>query len=510
MSIRKIHERARNLGLVMLGLALLGCEKGDSTSGSDDPSSAPPAIPVGSRLVYAINAGGPATTLNNVKYQADQFYSGGAVVTTADTIEGVTKDTLFQSERYGNYKYEVPVTNATYSLKLHFTELYHTTAGSRLFTVKLEGQPVIANLDIYEEVGHDRALEIMVPEMAVEDGSLTVELEATVNNGTISGIAIYSRSGGKFVPPAESVACDLPDKLKWTSSPPLITPQDNFINVKDPSIVFFDDRYHVFATAFADAYRSIYLNFTDFDQAPAAPHTVFSPGAPTVAPHVFYFRPHKRWYIFTQWPVQYTTSENISDPSSWTKAKPIWPDAPESHAGAVDYWVICNESHCYMFFFKNNGTMYQVKTPIGDFPNFDINEVMVPTVEGSGGRNILFEAGNVYKLKGKEKYLLMVEGWGASEKQRLYRAWTSATLDGPWVSYKTTEEEPFAGMSNVSYPDGQWSKQISHGEMIRAGWDETMELDACNMQFLYQGVDVGKHAGAYDARPYRLGLLIAE
>ncbi len=509
MSIRKSHERGRKLGLVLLTLALVSCDKGDNP-GSPDATPGPPSLPAGSRLVYAINAGGSSTTLNNVRYRADQFYSGGATVTTADPIAEVSKDTLYQSERYGNYKYEVPVTNATYSLKLHFTELYHTTAGSRLFTVKVEGQPVIANLDIYEKVGHDRALEIIVPEVAVEDSSLTVELEAAVNNGTISGLAIYSNSGGKFVPPAGSAACDLPDKLKWTSSPPLILPKDGFINVKDPSIVFYGDRYHVFATAFANAYRSIYLSFTDFDQASTASHTEISPGAATVAPHVFYFRPHKRWYIFTQWPVKYTTSENISNPSSWAEVKPVWPDAPEGHAAAVDYWVICNEADCYMFFFKNNGTMYQVKTPIGNFPNFDIREAAVSTVENSGGRNVLFEGGNVYKLKGLNKYLLMVEGWGVSEKQRLYRAWTSTTLDGPWTSYKTSEEEPFAGMSNVSYPDGQWSEQISHGEMVRAGWDETMELDACNMQFLYQGVDVSKHTGAYDARPYKLGLLTAE
>lgn len=104
----------------------------------------------------------------------------------------------------------------------------------------------------------------------------------------------------------------------------------------------------------------------------------------------------------------------------------------------------------------------------------------------------------------------MVEGWGASEGRRLYRAWTSTSLDGPWVAYKTSENDPFAGLNNVSFPGGQWSQQISHGEMVRSGWDEKMELDACNLQFLYQGVDLSGYSGSYDARPYKLGLLTAD
>ena len=44
--------------------------------------------------------------------------------------------------------------------------------------------------------------------------------------------------------------------------------------------------------------------------------------------------------------------------------------------------------------------------------------------------------------------------------------------------------------------------------MIRAGYDETLTINACNMEYLYQGVDPGSTAG-YNRLPYRLGLLRA-
>src|SRR5690606_3440846 len=120
-----------------------------------------------------------------------------------DPIAGVEEDTLFQSERYGNYRYEVPVSDATYSVVLHFAELYHTTTGVRSFSVTVEGQSVLSDFDLFGEVGHDTAHTVTVPNIAVTDKKLTIELTAVADNATISGFAIYSRDGGAFEEPPE-------------------------------------------------------------------------------------------------------------------------------------------------------------------------------------------------------------------------------------------------------------------------------------------------------------------
>lgn len=155
-------------------------------------------------LVYAVNAGSStATVLNGIEYRADRFASAGTPQTVTDPITGVTEDALYQSERYGSYSYEIPVTNATYSVVMHFAELYHTTAGARSFDVSVEGQIKLNDVDLFSLVGHDGAYEYIVRDVAVTDKKLTIDLTTVTDNATISGFAIYSSDGGVFEEPPE-------------------------------------------------------------------------------------------------------------------------------------------------------------------------------------------------------------------------------------------------------------------------------------------------------------------
>ncbi|BCD97375.1 non-reducing end alpha-L-arabinofuranosidase family hydrolase [Marinagarivorans cellulosilyticus] len=481
-----------------------------SVAQSSSVAASMPSIPAGSSLVYAVNAGGGAVTVDGIEYKADRFSTGGNVNSVTNAIDGTTADAVYQAERYGTYNYEIPVTNSTYSVKMHFAELFQTAADSRYFSLTVEGQLVFTDKDLYDEVGQFTAFDVVLPAVMVADETLTIELSTSLDNATISGFAIYSNAGGQFVEPPEPVGCDLPNSLSWTSTGPIITPKNGDVSVKDPSIVYYQNKYHVFATVYNSSYKSMYTTFTDFDNVGAGTYQSFLPGgSATVAPQVFYFSPQNKWYIFTQWPAKYTTNDDINNVNGWARPTTLWPGNDE-YGGALDYWVICDDSDCYLYFYKDDGRMLYVKTSIGNFPNFDVNQVKVADIAGSGGQNIIFEAGNVYKIKGSDEYLLQVEGWGAREDRRLYRSWTSTSLDGPWVAHKTSESDPFAGLSNV---DGDnWSIQVSHGEMIRAGYDEKMELDTCNMQMLYQGITQSgsNNAPSYNERPYNLGLLRAK
>lgn len=152
-------------------------------------------MPVQGDLVVAINSGGGAVTVAGVPFETDRFYRGGTANSTSDPIAGTDDDGLYQAERYGAFSYEVPVSEATYDVELHFNEMYQTTAGSRAFSVAVEGETVFSDLDLYATVGHDTAHSVVITGVAVSDGYLSITLTATTDNATISGFAIYSEEG---------------------------------------------------------------------------------------------------------------------------------------------------------------------------------------------------------------------------------------------------------------------------------------------------------------------------
>ncbi len=103
---------------------------------------------------------------------------------------------MFQTERYGAYRYEVPVTAAgQYTVALYFAEIYLTAAGERSFSVTIEGDTVLNDIDLYSLAGHDGAYSYVARDIPVSDGGVTIELIAGVENPTLAGFAIYSNDG---------------------------------------------------------------------------------------------------------------------------------------------------------------------------------------------------------------------------------------------------------------------------------------------------------------------------
>ena len=126
--------------------------------------------------------------------------------------------------------------------------------------------------------------------------------------------------------------CELPRTFKWKSTGPLIAPKSpaghDFVSIKDPSIVQVDGVYHVYATVFdktANAWSAVYMNFTDWTKAGAAPqfHMANSPARNTVAPQQFYFAPKKKWVLVYQWGASYATSNEPGNPQSWSRPTPL-------------------------------------------------------------------------------------------------------------------------------------------------------------------------------------------
>lgn len=344
---------------------------------------------------------------------------------------------------------------------------------------------------------------------------------ASTTNG--APVELWTCNGGTnqqwtgLTAPSDGGGGQLPSSFQWSSSGQLIAPKSdathNIAGIKDPSVVYYNGKYHVFASVANSAgYSLVYLSFTDWSQAGSANQYYLDRsgigGGYRAAPEVFYFAPQHLWYLVYQTGnASYSTNPDIGNPAGWSAPKNFYASMPtiiQQNIGNgywVDMWVICDSARCYLFSSDDNGHLYRSQTSLADFPNGMSNTVIAAQ---DSNRYNLFEASNVYKVEGSNQYLLIVEAIGS--RGRYFRSWTSNSIAGTWTPLAATESNPFAGLANVTFPAGTWTHDISHGEAVRTVTDQTLTLSPCHIRYLYQGRDPDS-GGDYNSLPWRLGLL---
>jgi hypothetical protein len=157
-----------------------GTDPGDQTS-----------TPVSS-VVFAVNTGGPEYVgTDGTNYRSDSLFSGGTIAKSAASISGTTDDTLYQSERYGNFSYRIPVANGNYLVTLKFAEFYWSGGERRVFDVEMEGNEVISDLDVFAKVGKYAAYDVVVP-VSVADGLLNIDFYTDKDNAKVGAIVVVA------------------------------------------------------------------------------------------------------------------------------------------------------------------------------------------------------------------------------------------------------------------------------------------------------------------------------
>ncbi len=300
----------------------------------------------------------------------------------------------------------------------------------------------------------------------------------------------------------------------WKASGPLVAAdrsgEDPQVSVKDPSLVRADGRWHLFTTVrMASGKVDVgYSSFDDWSKAAAAPRTLLRlHDQYYCAPQVFWFAPQKTWYLVYQLADRerkpsfqpcYSTTVTLADPASWSKPRPLLDDPPAKPKW-LDFWVVCDDAKAHLFWTSLDGRMWRCATKKADFPGKGWSK---PEVALQGD---LFEASHTYRLKGTAKYLTVVEAQG--DRRRYYKAYLADALEGPWKGLADTRERPFAALANVQQTE-PWTANVSHGEILRAGIDETMEVDPADVRFVFQGASDEEYRGnPYGKIPWRLGLL---
>ncbi|MGJ3241847.1 MAG: non-reducing end alpha-L-arabinofuranosidase family hydrolase [Opitutales bacterium] len=309
---------------------------------------------------------------------------------------------------------------------------------------------------------------------------------------------------------------EVPLSFTWKTGQPIIDPQafgnDDWIALKDPSIVRHQGRYHLFGTLRGKtrSHALAYTSFADFDEAEKSrPVVLPNHDGYAAAPQVFYFAPHEKWYLICQaakdeWgprgQAAYATTDDISDPDSWTPLNPLGIQRTDDRYN-LDFWVICDSATAYVFFTSDNGKLWRTETAKSAFPAGWSR----PVVAYQGD---VFEAGHVYRAKGVDLYFTLIEARRNGD-QRYFKVLYADELDGSWRTLPGNSNGFYAAAEQVKQIDGKWMDYVSHGEILRETNDETLTADL-KADFIFQGISHQERMGkAYGQVPWKLGLLRA-
>ena len=131
--------------------------------------------------VIRINSGGgDYIDAGGNLWQADAYVVGGATYANGNPIANTVDDLLYQTDRYGDFNYTIPIANGTYDLNLKMAEIYWSNPGSRIFDVTVEGQKVLNDFDLLERTGANTAFDLPINDVVVTDGKLNINFTSEV------------------------------------------------------------------------------------------------------------------------------------------------------------------------------------------------------------------------------------------------------------------------------------------------------------------------------------------
>jgi hypothetical protein len=153
-----------------------------------------PKCPAAFAPLTAINCGGAGTG----NYIADAGFVGGTTYSTANAIDtnlvaNPAPQSVYQTERYGNFTYTVSglTANAAYKVRLQEAEIYWTAAGLRTFNVKINGVQVMTNYDIFAATGAQyKAIALTFNTTADASGAIAIQFITIKDNAKVDGIEI--------------------------------------------------------------------------------------------------------------------------------------------------------------------------------------------------------------------------------------------------------------------------------------------------------------------------------
>jgi len=140
----------------------------------------------------------------------DRYYSGGQTSVQPLQFPARAPDVaLYQSFRFGDFSYDIPLRPGNYELHLYFLETHYGPGSlsgggetSRMFNVLLNGQPLLKLFDIIKDaggnnIGDERVFKDVTP---AADGHLHLNFRGLLDSPLLNALAILPAPPGKINP----------------------------------------------------------------------------------------------------------------------------------------------------------------------------------------------------------------------------------------------------------------------------------------------------------------------
>ena len=176
-------------------------------------------------VVAALNFGGPEYKgSDGVLYSADTL-DMNATIESSKEIKGSQNAALFETYRLATetnkLRFQFPVDNGQYSVSFKFAEPESIKVGERTFDINVEGETVIAGLDVLLARDNNMLSSLVRTVSAIEvtDGSLNIELSAITGQPLIHAIVVRKLlkdpRNWQLMWNDEFETDGLPDPTKW-------------------------------------------------------------------------------------------------------------------------------------------------------------------------------------------------------------------------------------------------------------------------------------------------------
>jgi hypothetical protein len=136
-------------------------------------------------------------------WSADRYFHNGMLVQRPDPVAATDDQTLYQSERFGNFSYAIPVAlHSRYTVTMKFCEAWFGQdrpggrgEDKRVFDISLNGRPLLASFEVLKEAGGLRALDKVFKGLEPNaQGKLIFSFTPSLNYAMVDAIEVVDEA----------------------------------------------------------------------------------------------------------------------------------------------------------------------------------------------------------------------------------------------------------------------------------------------------------------------------